>query len=308
MDRFAKIPAKICTHNKSMVKALAVYFALKQLNWRGYFLQYRSQINQIAQDLNISPNNLRAKLKILIDQGAAIPDGKNLQLCSYKKLWDILEITNPRFYKIADIDAKKIEEFIYFLPIRENLRHQEYAYTKKIIHYEFQQIDAQIKNNMIDPLTIAAILKRSRERAAFKDHNGENQLTDYGRKLQKFARFAATKLEGTLKNHLKTFYAKMAHSFEMPSIQPRTTLSSKRAGEIALNRSNPSTGYYLLNKLYASGLIEIRNVSVKADQSLNKQQNAARYMAWHELSTINSVIGKRRFLSNSVLISKNNLF
>ena len=299
-DRFAKIPAQINTNDKTMVKGLAVYLALKQFNWRGLILDYKKNIKEIALELNCSPNALRYKINYLLEQKLATKSGKNLQLISYKALWQKLEIISPRFLKIASKDIKELELFIYYTPIRKNIKSQQHEAAKKILVYEIEDLDTKIKLGLITPEQAGAIVKRASKRAIYTDCNGKKELTDYGKKLKKFAAYTLKKQEGTLAAHLKAYYKLMGHSFEMPAINPRTTLSAAKAAKLTTGSSAPSSGLYMLDKLYSAGLIELRTVDIAASPELSKAARARKYTGWHAPEVINSLIGKRRNLSNTI--------
>lgn len=305
MQQFAKIPAKIITHDKAQVKALAVYFALKQLNWRGRIYQVKKNLKQLAQEFKISPNNLRSKIKYLVRNDFARYDGETLVLCSYSDLWANLEIENKRFIKYTGTNVKEIEYFIYYACIRDNIKKQEYTIKTKILIYELEQLDAQYKLGLLSPEFIAAMFKRARQRDRYyKDQDtGKLILTDYGRKLQKFARYTVKNNTQALKAHIDTYLHLMANSFELPSINPFTTLSYKGAAKTALNKTAPSTGYYFLDKLNKLGLIEIWNNSTRCNKKLNQAANMGKVCGWYQPDQVNSVVGKKRILSNMIFLT-----
>lgn len=255
MQPFVKIPARLDATNKAQVKALAVFFALKQFKYNsalpGFFKQYK----QYAKALNISPNNLRAKIQQLFLMDLIKRDGDHLHLVSFKTLCENLgavnisnrtHVSKYKFYKHTGTDVKEIEYFIKAAAIHENLENQQYKVYEKALIYETTQAEAFLKNPNLFPTNegAALLVKRASQRS-------DKGLKRLARKVIK------NNAEQIINKWRQAQTTRSREGYQRAFINPTITLSCGGMARVAIGKGTTrAAGFYLAAKLIEYGFID----------------------------------------------------
>lgn len=253
---FIKIPAIFTPLDRRTVKEAAVFYALKMFFYNGLIYNFKSRRAGISQAINISASKLRYMESALIRRGLAHWNGKHLQLTGYRVANEILKIKTKRFIKIKSTDVDAIENFLRAVNIKNNLKKQRYVIDKKIICAEINNIKAAAQLG-IDYEKLTEKTSQRFSKNALKKISKRILTANNGEVLQRYERAA------------RTIYA--ATVSEYPAIDTTATLSCAGIARVCLGASNPSTGYYLAQRLKMYGYITIQADTVPIAKGVHRQ-------------------------------------
>lgn len=270
---FSKIPAYFPTDNKKLLRAYICFATLKQFKFNGSLHDFNHNIKAYAAQLSVHPNTLRARVKEMLYFGFVRYNGKTLQLYSYKRVFNLIipkkvvkrdggyDLIQPkRFYKFTGTFIKTAELFAYKIAIKENYRRQQHAVNKKLITYERENLKACHQYGLFTNDQLAVMVKRASQRT------GERAFEKYAKLFMKNGYDAAVKRQE------RVYYETLSGSVDLPPINVVVTLSCSGIARVCLGSTNRSTGWYLQRVLMANGMVEAKNVSVRAKERLKTMQ------------------------------------
>lgn len=178
-----ELPAKIVDNSK-LLKALAVFYGLKFIYVGGIIINMTGRYKEISDKLKISPNNLRSKIKTLIEIGLIKKEGRNIFFSGFNQIGKTFNTKSNKSYRISYTDVKALEIIIKALAIENNLEKQRHKVKEKIIKEELRRygkIEAKTIRNKIKKYIRKNILfysERYHKRVPSKSNNifSENKL------------------------------------------------------------------------------------------------------------------------------------
>lgn len=146
-----ELPSRI-VDNPKLIKAFAVFYGLKFIYVGGIIINITGRYEEIADRLGISPNNLRGKIKTLIELGLVKKEGRNICFAGFNQIGKTLETKSRKSYRISYTNVKALETIIKALAIENNLERQRHSVKEKIVKEELRRygkIEAKTIRNKI---------------------------------------------------------------------------------------------------------------------------------------------------------------
>lgn len=265
---FVKIPVNIPTHDKELLRALSVFFALKQYRYTGMVYDYVKNKKSIAANLGISPGKLTYTVKYLFNNDFLTYEGKHLKLISFKKLCSKLDI-RERFERYQGQDVKAIEYCCYAIAVKQNLKKQNHAIQQKLVVWELEQIKTfRDKPELFSATEYALLQIRARQRS-------DKSIKKIARKFtNKYRNQLLKKHENAQEMIWRSSYGKFA------PINPFVTLSCSGVARITMGSQNSSTGHYMQRKMAEYGFIDITGQYLTMVDTKKVNQSLRNYNLW----------------------------
>ena len=228
--------APVLAKNNRQLKAAAILYQLKSLYVGGIILDYKKQLDVIADSFGYSKRKLTDYIKMLKEESLAFEDNNGrLSLRSSMYIAQHFGLGQTGFHKIKKSDLSDIETYIKALSIQENLKTQEYN-----LHAKIMQQEVKAKVGIINPAALNPAANR---------------------RIRKVLRNSMPEL---IKNQQER-YIQAITTFQKPEINifPFITLSRQGIAS-AVSRKSKSTGHRLAKKMIKLGYITDKAVSYSA--------------------------------------------
>lgn len=261
------ISKAITTHKYG--RSIALFLELKPLFVSGVIFSEAGHIpyRKLSKFVNYSESGFRGHMTHLRSLGLiTIDKQRNIHLCSYKTLKQLITNTNVKTIKFWKLDNKfTTYDLLHSIAIHENLIQQKYWFKiqlcKKLAleHLANLQITRYRKKNTDEQVKEIGFY------SAFNDFiltNETNRYIEtvyhrYSNKVNKyFDKFAENEKEIYKNNYLGKDY------FNSPN--PFTMLSGEKLSKMFGKKDN-STGYYLLKRLEKIGYVEVERSTIKTN-------------------------------------------
>lgn len=228
--------APVLAKNNRQLKAVAILYQLKSIYVGGIVLDYKKQLDVIADSFGYSKRKLTDYIKMLKEENLAVEDNNGrLSLRSSKHIAQYFGLGQTGFHKIMKSDLADIETYIKALSIQENLKTQEHN-----LHAKIMQQEVKAKVGIINPAALNPAANR---------------------RMRKVLRNSMPEL---IKNQQER-YIQAITTFQKPEddIFPFITLS-RQGIATAVSRKAKSTGHRLAKKMIKLGYITDKAVSYSA--------------------------------------------
>lgn len=215
-----ELPSKI-VENPRLIKAFAVFYGLKFIYVGGIIINITGRYDEIASKLGISQNNLRGKIKTLLELGLVKREGRNLWFAGFNQIGKTLQTKSKKSYKIGYTNVKALETIIKALAIENNLERQRHKVKEKIVNEELRRY------GKIEAKTI------------------RNKIKKY---IRKNILFYSEKYQKRVSSKSKNFFSK-------PKLNTDISISRMGIADM-MGRISKSTGSRLVRKMKALNLLE----------------------------------------------------
>lgn len=133
--RILKGVASVLADNKKLLKSVSVFYALKSIYTNGVILNCTEKTKDLAEACFCSPRTFYTRINELKKLGLVSVLSNRLNLASYDKLHQLLEITvEKQRYRYLKVPVKP-EYILRTTAIKENFERQESAIQGKIEKY-----------------------------------------------------------------------------------------------------------------------------------------------------------------------------